>query len=96
MQILTRLEAHRTARCNRNLGSSARVSPNPGLAWPHVEYSETAQLNPLSLGQCMLQALKDRIHGMLGLVARQAGTFNHMMNNVLLDQCSTSRVLISA
>jgi hypothetical protein len=33
---------------------------------------------------------------MLGLVARQAGTFNHMMNNVLLDQCSTSRVLISA
>ena len=90
MQILARLEAHRAARRNRNLSAGTRISANAGLPRTYVEHSKTSQLNPLSLGQCMLQTFEDRIHGMLRLVPRKARTFNDAMNNVLLDQSSTS------
>jgi len=90
MQILARLETYRAARRNRYLGAGTRIPADAGLPWTYVEDSKATQLNPLSLGQCVLQAFEDRIHGMLGLVPRQAGTFDDAMNNVLLDQSSTS------
>jgi dCTP deaminase len=90
VKFLARLETHCPSRSNRNLGPGPRIPPNPSLAWPYVEHAKTSQLNSLSVRKRVLEAFKDRVNGMLGLVARQAGTFNHSMNNVLLDQFSTS------
>jgi hypothetical protein len=90
VQFLAWLEAHRATRRNRNLGPRPRISSDPRFPGPHVEYAKATQFYALTFRQRMLQTFEDRIHGMLGLVARQAGTFNHSMNYVLLDHFSTS------
>ena len=94
MQFLARLKANRPARRNRHLGPRPRISPDPRLPWPHIKHAKAPQLNPLPLGQRVFQALEDRIHGMLGLVPWQSRTFNYAMNNILLNQCGTSWLLL--
>lgn len=94
MQFLARLKPNRPARRNRHLGPRTRISPDPRLPWPHVEYPKTPQLDSLPLGQRVLQALENRVHGMLRLVPWQSRPFNYAMNNILFNQSGTSWLLL--
>src|SRR5258708_1929463 len=85
LQFLAWLEAHGLARRNGNLGSSARVATDAGLARAHIEHAESAQLNPIAAGQRILHALKDGFHGQLGLGLGDASPGDHFVDNVELD-----------
>src|ERR1700724_1702755 len=92
VQFLARLEAHGFARGDRHLCSGSRIAPDAGLARPHIEHPEAAQFDPLTLRQGLLQALEDGIHRCLSLVAREAGSFDDAMHDVLLDQGMLQKV----
>lgn len=95
MQLFARFEPHRATRRNRHLGPGSRISTDARLPWPYVEHPKAPQFNPLAFGQRVLQALKNGVHGMFGLVPWQSCPFNYAMNNVLLNQCRTSWFLLS-
>ena len=87
VQFLTRLETNRLARSDTDLGAGAWIAPDTGFPRPHVENSKTAQLDSLPISEGSLQRLEDCIDRGFGLVALQAGTLNHLVNDVLFNQC---------
>jgi hypothetical protein len=86
MQLLARLEAHRLAGSDADLGSGSRIASDAGLSRPHAEHAKPAQFDPLARSQRLLQSLKNRVYGGLCLGARQTRTFDHLMDDVLFDQ----------
>jgi len=86
VQFFSRLETDGFSWRDADLGAGARVAADAGLAGTHVEDAEAAQLDPLALGQGAFERLEDRVDSRLGLVALQAGAFNHLVNNVLFYQ----------
>ena len=86
MQFLTRLEPHRFAGSNADLGSGAGVATDTGFARTYTEDAKAAQLNAITGGQSLLEPFKDRIHRRLGLGAGQTRALNHMMDDVLFNQ----------
>ncbi|HVT96892.1 MAG TPA: hypothetical protein VHE33_05245 [Acidobacteriaceae bacterium] len=86
VQFFPRLKANCLARGDADFGSGARIPANSGFAGTDVENTEAAEFNPLTLCKSPLQALEDRIDSSLGLVALQAGAFDHLVNDVLLYQ----------
>jgi len=85
VQLLARLEPDGLARSNADFSPGAGVAPNAGFARPHTEHAKAAQLDPLAGRQSLLEALENRIHRRFCLGARQAGTLNHLMDDVLLN-----------
>ena len=86
MQFLARLEANRLAGGDADFGPGARIAPDSGLACADTEYTKAAQLNTLTGSKSLFQALEDRINRGLRLGAGKAGTLDHMMDDVLLNQ----------
>ena len=87
MQLFTRLEADRFARGDGYLGAGSRIASDARLARTDIEDPKPPQLDPFAAGQSFLQALEDGVHSSLGLHARQTGTLDDVMDNVLLNQC---------
>ena len=87
VKFLTRFEAHCLARCDRNFRAGSRVAANPRLARSDIENSEAAQLNPVARSKRLLQALEDRVDSRFRFVARQSGLGDHLVDNVLFNQC---------
>jgi hypothetical protein len=79
-------EAHGLARGDGNFGARARIAPNTGLAWPHVEDAKAPQLDPLTLAECALHTLKDRFDGHLGLGFGDSGPVDNFVDDIELDQ----------
>jgi hypothetical protein len=88
VQLFAGLKSHGLAGCDADLSASPGIAANPGLASADTEHAEAAQLDAFTSRQRLFQALKDRINRRFSLGPRQAGTLNHVMNDVLLDQWS--------
>ena len=86
MQLFARLKADCFARRYRHFSSGSRVPPNARFARTDVEDPKTAKLYSVPGGQGFLQAFKDRIDRRFRLVAGQSRSFDHIVNDVLLDQ----------
>jgi hypothetical protein len=86
MQLFAWLEANRFAGRDADFGAGAGIAADARLAGPHVEHAKAAQLNALALSQSALQGFKDGIDGGFRLIALEAGTLNHLVNNVLFYQ----------
>jgi hypothetical protein len=50
VEVFAGFEADGAAWCDADFGSGARVAAYSGFAWAHVEDSEAAQLDAVSLG----------------------------------------------
>lgn len=86
VQLFAGLEANGLARRDADLSPGAGVAADACFAGPDVEDAKAAQLDALALGQCALERFEDGIDGSLGLIALEAGTLNHLVNNVLFYQ----------
>src|SRR5450759_5124869 len=67
LQFLARFEANRFAGRNVDLSAGARVASNAGLARPHGEDAEAAQLDTIAARQRLLHALKYGFNRCFGL-----------------------------
>ena len=70
MKFLARLEANSLARSDIDFGPGPRIAAYARLARADVEYSETAQLDPVARSKRFFQAFKDRVDSRFRLVAR--------------------------
>lgn len=86
VQFFAGLEADGFAGGDADLGAGAWVAANACLAGAHAEDAKSAQLNAIASGQCLLQTLKNGVDSGFGLGARQSGTFNDVMDDILFDQ----------
>ena len=87
VQFLARFEAHRFARGNIDFSSGPGIAPDPGLSRPHIENTEAAQLNAVSVRQGFLEALKNGVDCSLSFYAGQSRAFDYVMDDVLFNQC---------
>ena len=86
MEFLAGLETNRLTGRDADFGAGAGIAADAGFAGTDIEDTEAAQLDPLAIGQGALEGFEDRIDRGLGLVALQAGAFNHLVNDVLFYQ----------
>jgi hypothetical protein len=86
MQLFARFEANCLAGSNADLGSGARIAADAGFTWTNVEDPKAAQLDPLSVRQCLFEGLENGIDRGLSLIALQPRSLNHLMNDVLFYQ----------
>lgn len=91
LQFFPRFEANRLARGNGNLSTRSWISANAGFSGPHVEDTETSQLNPVAVRQSFLHALKDCFNSHLGFCLCYSGAVHYLINNVQLYQGSSKR-----
>lgn len=85
LQLFARLEADSLAWCNAHFGASTGISADAGLSGADVKNPKAAKLDAITLGQRLLHALKDGIHGGLGFIPRQSGPLHHLMHYIELD-----------
>jgi hypothetical protein len=86
VKFFARFEANRLARGDADFSSGPGIAADTGFARADVEDTKAAQLDPLAFGKGTLEGLEYRIDSGLGLIALQAGAFNHLVNNVLFYQ----------
>ncbi len=86
MEFLARLETNRLPGRDADFGAGAGIAADAGFAGTDVEDAKAAQLDALAFGKGALEGLEYRIDSGLGLVALQAGAFNHLVNDVLFYQ----------
>jgi hypothetical protein len=86
VELFAGLEAHGLAGSDADFSAGAWIAANAGFPGPDVEDAEAAKLDALAFGQGVLQGFEDGIDGSLGLIALEAGTLNHLVNNVLFYQ----------
>jgi hypothetical protein len=86
VQLLARLEAHRLAGSDADLGAGAGIAADTGFAGADTEDAESAQFNAFAGGESLFETLEDRIHRSFRLGAGEAGTLNYMMDDVLFNQ----------
>jgi hypothetical protein len=89
VKLLAWFETDSFAWSDGYFGSRSWITPNPGLARPHVEDPEPAQFDAIAGGKRFFEALEHRVHCGFCFVARQAGPLDYMMNDVLFNQRST-------
>jgi len=86
VQFFAGFEANGFAGSDGDFRAGARVASYAGFAGAHVEDTKTAQFNTVAGGEGFFQAFKDRIDCRFGFIARQARTFDDVMDNVLFYQ----------
>lgn len=86
VKFLARLEADSSAWRDVDLGSSARIATDTGLSRTNGKDSETAQFDPVALGERLFQAFKDTVNSGFRFCAWQACPLNHLVDDILLDQ----------
>ena len=87
VQFLAGLESDGFAGCDVHLGSGAGIAANTGLAGPDIEDSETTKLDAVAVGERLFERLEYGVHCGLSLHTRQSGAFDHVMDDVLFNQC---------
>lgn len=87
VQLFARLEADSLAGSDADLSTSAWIAADAGFARTDAEDAEAAELNAIARGESSLQTFEYGIHGGLRLGSRQARSLDHVMDNILLDQC---------
>jgi len=87
VQLFAGLEAHSFAGRDADLGPGARIAADAGLARADAEDAKTAQFNAVAGREGVFEPLEYGIHSGFSLGSRQACTLDHMMDNILLDQC---------
>ncbi len=86
VEFLAWLEADGFAGGDGDFGSGARVAANAGLAGAHIEDAKAAQFNAIAGGEGLLQAFENYVDSCFRFVARQARTFDDVMDNILFYQ----------
>jgi hypothetical protein len=86
VQFLARLEAHRLAGCDADLGAGTGIAADSGFAGADAEHTKSAQFDALAGSQSLLKALEDRIHSRLRLGAWKPGALDYVMDDVLFNQ----------
>ena len=86
VEFLAGFETNGFAGSDADFGSGAGIAADSGFARTDVEHPKAAQLDALAVGEGPLQSLEHRIDSGLGLIALQAGAFNHLVNDVLFYQ----------
>ena len=94
VQFLARFEADSFAGRNVHFGSGPRVATDACLSRPHIEDAKATKLDAISVGQGFFQALKNGVDCSFGFYARQTGPFDHVMDDVLFNQCLHSETLM--
>lgn len=86
VEFLAGFEADGFAGGDGDFSSGARVAAYAGFARAHIEDAKTAQFNAIAGGEGLLQAFKDCVDCCFRFVARQARTFDDVMDNILFYQ----------
>ena len=68
-----------------DFGPGAGVAPNAGFAGFYREDAETAQLDTVALSESGLHGVEDHVNSGFRLGARESCTFDHSLNQILLD-----------
>ena len=87
LQFLAGLEADGFARGDADFSAGAWIAADAGLAGADAEDAEAAEFDAFSCCEGFFEALKHRIDGRFCLGSRKACALDHLMNNILLDQC---------
>ena len=87
MELFAGFEANGLSRGNADLGSGAWIAADAGLARTDAEDAEAAQFDAITGGEGGFEAFEDGVNGRLGFGSRQACPLDHVMDNILLDQC---------
>ena len=87
VQLFARLEANGFAWGDADLGAGARVAADAGFAGTDAEDAEAPELDAIAGSESVFQTFEDCIDGCLSLGSRQACPFDHVVDNILLDQC---------
>ena len=87
VEFFTGLESNRLAGGDADLGASAGVAADTCLAGPDAEDAKTTKFDAFALGESLLEAFKHCVDGRFCFGARQASALDHVMDNILLDQC---------
>jgi len=90
VKLFARLEANSFAGRDADLGSSARIASDTGLAGTHVEYAEAAEFNAFTAGERLLHTIEDGVYGSLRFCPWQSRTFHYALDKVLLNQKAPS------
>jgi len=85
MKLFAGLEADSLAGRDGDLGASARVPADARFAGLHCKDAETTQLDTIPFAQSRLHCLENHIDGGLCLGARETGTLDNSLNQILLD-----------
>jgi len=85
LQLLAGLEADGFAGCDADFCPGAWIATDAGLAWANGENAKAAQFYAFTLGESVLHAFKHLVDRRFRLVAREAGAFHDVVNNVELD-----------
>jgi len=79
-------EADSFAGGDGHFGAGPRIAADARFSRTHIEDAEATQFDAVASGKCLLETFKDGVDRSLGLVARQTSSFDHIVDNVLLDQ----------
>jgi hypothetical protein len=88
VQLFARFEADGFARGDVDFSACAGIAADAGFAGADAEDAKTAQLNAIACGQCLFEALEDRVDCCFSFSPWQACPLDDVMHDILLDQCS--------
>jgi hypothetical protein len=87
MKFFAGLKSHGFTRGYAHFRASARIAADTGFARTNAENTEAAQFNAISGGESFFESLKNSIDSGFSLGSRQTSALDHVMDNILLDQC---------
>src|SRR5882724_523185 len=84
LELFAGLKSHSLARRNIHFFTGARIAANARLSGLHGENSKPPQFDSLSASQAVLQQFNNSFHGLLGLDAAHARSFE-LCQDVVYD-----------
>jgi hypothetical protein len=85
LEVFAGFEADGFAGGDADLGAGAWVAAYAGFAGLDVEDAEAAELDAVLLGEGGFHGVEDGVDGGFGFDAREAGAFDHALDEVLFD-----------
>src|SRR5690349_1461248 len=86
LQLLAGLKPHGLSRRNGNFGAGPRIPSDSSLARLHVEHSEAAQFDAVTLLQSLLHGFEDGFHRHFRFGLGNSGPVDDLVDNIQLDQ----------
>jgi len=86
LQFLTGLKADRLAGRDGYFGAGTRITADARLTWTHIEYTEAAEFDALTLRQRPLHAFENSFHCHFGLGFGNAGFVDYFVDDIQLNQ----------
>src|SRR6185437_6996263 len=85
LQFFAGFEADGAAGLDVDLLAGPGIASDAGLAGLDVENTEAAQLDAFAASERVLERLKHRFDGLLGLAARHVGALHHCIDDIQFD-----------